>query len=117
MYCPHCGVQQAVRSRNCRSCGKPLPLPSDGYDAEELKHVLPFNTDPVAITAGYLGPCGFFFCGLPGPIAVALGGWGLQRLDRRPGARGHVRAWTGIVLGVLQTLFGLGMLYAMLSEP
>ena len=117
MYCPHCGIQLGKRCRQCTSCGKDIPQAQGEFNTDSLEHVLPINTDPVALFAGYFGLCGFFLCGFPGPISLVLGIWALKRLQDHPGSRGHVRAWVGILLGLVQTVVGGLFLFSLLGSP
>lgn len=66
--------------------------------------LIPVNVEPFCMIAGYLGLFGFFLAGLPGIFALACGLVGLGKLRDKPGQKGNVRAWTGIVLGVLQCI-------------
>lgn len=105
MYCPSCGKASNVNARTCPSCGARLSgHPAKNTDAA-LKHLLPIRTSAWAIAAGYLGllsPLMIF-----APPAIICGITALVRINKRPGLRGHVRAWVGIVMGLL----GSTMLY------
>jgi hypothetical protein len=83
-----------------------LPPPGSGHDPA-LGLVVPINTSIWAIAAGYLGLAAPILCFVPAPFAILCGVMALRELSRKPGTRGHVRAWVGIVLGTLWTLLGL----------
>lgn len=70
---------------------------------QELEFVLPVNVSPLALVAGYLG-FGAVFC-LPAPIALGVGILALKDLQKRPDRTGKGRAWFGIVMGAVGTLF------------
>lgn len=110
MFCPTCGAQAIDGANNCTACGKPLPhkLPPDNQ-LKALEPVLPVNTSVWAIAAGYLGL--FSVLMFPAPFALATGILALRSLKRNPGLRGHVRAWLGIVLGLLFTILFVLMLF------
>jgi hypothetical protein len=56
-----------------------------------------------AVGSGYLGPISLIFLGIPGPIAILTGILGLRQIKRNPDLNGKVRAWVGIVFGILGT--------------
>ncbi len=104
MFCPTCGTQNQDRVAHCRSCGSAMPVaPTSGAgDANDLALILPVNTNGWAIAAGYLGL--FSVLGIFGPLALLCGAITLVQLKRRPGSRGHVRAWLGVVMGSLGSI-------------
>ena len=60
------------------------------------------------MASGYLGLVSIIFLGIPGPFAIGTGVLGLRQIKRHPDLRGKVRAWVGIVFGILGTaLLGL----------
>jgi len=75
-------------------------------DDPALDLLIPLHVDFWALAAGYLAL--FSVLLFPGPFALATGIMGLVRIRRTPGARGHVRAWLGIIMGSLGTI-GLGI--------
>ncbi len=100
MYCPTCGKPNNANAPACASCGAKLLTPNADAEAV-LKHLLPIKTSAWAIAAGYLGllsPLMIF-----APPAIICGIVALIRINKRPGLRGHVRAWVGIAMGLLGT--------------
>lgn len=63
--------------------------------------LLPVNTSPWAIAAGYLGL--FAFIVFPAPFALGAGLMAVRDLRRHPDRRGWVRTWLGLVVGGLGT--------------
>lgn len=107
MYCPTCGDLQPDQSIHCSSCDSPLPVvapPPTPDLADEVGLLIPVRVEPVCMLSGYLGLFGFFFAGLPGIFAILTGVLGLRNLKKEPRLKGVSRAWTGIVLGILQCL-------------
>ena len=82
-----------------------------GPDGDAMRFIAPTaQTSGMALLSGYLGIFGFFFCAL-GPIAILTGFLGLRDLKKNPHKHGVGRAWTGIILGGIQTLIGLYLVY------
>lgn len=82
------------------------PFPPPGYPPPPtatdpaLRMLAPINVSPWAIASGYLGlltP----LCGVTGPFALLTGILALRQIKKNPQMGGHVRAWFGIVLGLL----------------
>ncbi|NOG54697.1 MAG: DUF4190 domain-containing protein [Planctomycetes bacterium] len=69
---------------------------------QSLKGILPVNTSILAIVAGYLGL--FSLLLVFAPFALLCGILAVVDLNRRPGRYGHVRAWFGIIMGLLGSL-------------
>ena len=65
--------------------------------------MLPNHVSGWAVASGYLGLVCLIFAGIPGPLAVVTGVLGLRQIRRRPDLNGRVRAWVGIVFGVIGT--------------
>jgi Domain of unknown function (DUF4190)/zinc-ribbon domain len=104
MYCWRCGNENKEASLFCTACGASMRggPPGAGHDtARELRFLLPVNTAPLALTAGYLGL--FSILLVPGPVAVLVGILALVELHRQPDRYGRGRAWCGVVMGVLGT--------------
>ncbi|MEL6898582.1 MAG: DUF4190 domain-containing protein [Planctomycetota bacterium] len=80
--------------------------PQDGYQAEPssagMRMIVPVDTSPVAIVAGYFGL--FSLLIFPGPIALALGIAALYHINRNPKWHGKGRAIFAIVMGGIMTL-------------
>lgn len=80
--------------------------------ASPLDAIIP--TNPMAAVSCYLGIVSMILCilgPLLGPIAVLLGVLGLKKWNVQESAYGKttstIRAWIGIVTGVLGTLIGI----------
>ena len=71
-------------------------------DDPSLRFVLPVNTNPLAIIAGYLGLISVLV--LPAPFALLLGILALVQLKKNPKQHGHGRAIFAIVMGGLFSL-------------
>lgn len=105
-FCPSCGSQHDGTRRFCVSCGQQLtpvpfaqPLPPSGSNVNDVvATIIPYRNIP-ALIAYYCGV--FAVLGLPAPVAVILGIWGLRRVAENPQAKGKVHAWIGIILGAL----------------
>ena len=110
MFCPTCGHKQESTQATCAACGARLPTSAASGDAEALSVLIPVDTPWAAIAAGYAGL--FSVLVLPAPVALALGAIGLAQISRRPGSRGRVRCWVGIVLGTCGSLAGIAMIVA-----
>ena len=106
MYCPFCGAQIPDSSRQCMACNAPLAH-AQSDEASEIPEgiglLIPIRPAPCSLISGYIGLLGWFLCRLPGPVAIVLGIIGLKRLKQNARLNGRPRAWTGIVLGFLQT--------------
>ncbi len=86
--------------------------------AEALDWIVPLRESLWAIAAGY---CGLFACFplvgvLPAVLAIALGVLALKDIKRNKGRRGAFRAWFGIVVGSLMSLFwGLTLIFVLIG--
>jgi len=115
MYCPTCGAKAIDGANNCTKCGKPFPrLQQPPDQLKALEHVLPVHTSIWAIAAGYLGL--FSVLLIFAPFALICGIVALKMLKKNPGARGHVRAWLGIVMGGLGSIGLALVLFAMVRR-
>jgi len=85
----------------------PPPPPREALQQgrDPVSLVIPYK-NPYALTAYYLAVFSLIpgIGGILGVAACALGITGLVYARRHPGARGHVHAWVGIVLGGLIAL-------------
>jgi hypothetical protein len=63
--------------------------------------LMPSHVSGWAVAAGYLGLFTLICVGVPGPFALVAGIKGLRQIRRQPDLNGRVRAWVGIVFGVL----------------
>jgi hypothetical protein len=95
----------------------PPPMPMAGYGAPQqpsgMDHLIPAKNGP-ALASYYVGVLGLAAC-LLGPLAmvsgiigIVLGSKGLKKVPEVSVGKTH--AIVGIVLGSLQTLFGLAVL-------
>lgn len=100
MHCPGCGAANSDGTVVCAECGgvMPRPAPPSGMDPRSMRGILPVNTSPWAMAAGYLGL--FSLLVVFAPFAVVCGVMGLRQIRRNPGMFGSVRSWFGIVMGV-----------------
>jgi len=115
MFCPTCGHPNPESAAACTSCGAALPIDPARYNPMgELALVAPVNTNLWAIAAGYLGLVSVL--GIFGPPALICGIVALIQLKARPGVRGHVRAWLGIVMGSLGTVLVLFILATLIMS-
>jgi hypothetical protein len=94
--------------------GYALP-PRQPEAASPLDAIIP--TNPMAAVSCYLGIVSMILCilgPLLGPLAVLLGVLGLKKWSVQESAYGKttstIRAWIGIVTGVLGTLIGIGVI-------
>jgi Domain of unknown function (DUF4190) len=92
-------------------------------DSSGIENVIPFKNG-YALGAYYSGIflgllCFFGF--ILGFIPLILGIVGLRKASADPEARGRVHAWIGIILGVIEILFGLlvlaGFLINLMNDP
>lgn len=91
---------------------RPVPNPMDD---PAMGLVLPVNTTPLAIAAGYMGL--FSVLCFPAPVALILGILALRQLRRNPKKTGYGRAVFGIVMGALFTLVPVAFLaYAAIRD-
>ena len=105
-FCPRCGSQHEGTLGFCASCGQqftavppahPIPPPASNVN-DIVATIIPYRNMP-ALFAYYCGV--FALLGLPAPVAVILGIWGLRKVAENPQAKGKAHAWTGIILGSL----------------
>lgn len=113
--CRFCHKEILAVAKKCRYCGKYLDGRSNapGRDASTIDRMLmPVGRPVSAIAAGYLALFGILpLIGLPFSIAaVVCGITALKAIQRDPQLSGAGRAWFGIIVGGLMTLFGVGVL-------
>lgn len=111
MYCPICGQAQDANATHCIACEALLPGASN--ENKHLSMLVPVNPDPASLFAGYIALFGILII-LLGPIALALGLWGRARIRANPKLTGIQRAWTGIILGGLESLALLAIIAFMI---
>ena len=82
-----------------------------------LRWIVPVDRSEMAIKAGWLGLLSvlpIFPCFILGPFAIACGIDALRDLKKNPTMRGKGRAWFGIIMGGIGTVF-LMMIIASLT--
>lgn len=106
MFCPSCGTQNPDGAPQCTNCGRSFvqQQQKSALDEPGIGLLIPVRPEPVSLIAGYVGLAGFLLCGLPGPLAIGLGIWGLYRIKANPELKGKSRAIVGIALGIVQTI-------------
>lgn len=108
MLCDSCGAVNPTTAKFCWRCGKPVmyvapPPVSNPADNAGMRLVLPVGRSGLAIAAGYAGL--FALAMFPAPIALILGIAALNELKRKPELHGAGRAWFGIIMGTLGTIW------------
>lgn len=71
---------------------------------KDINLVIPDHTPGLAIAAGHLGIISVIIFPVA-PLALIFGFLALRQLNRQTGLHGYVRAWTGVVLGAIFSLF------------
>ena len=77
---------------------------------KDINLVIPDHTSGLAIAAGHLGFISVLIFPAA-PLALIFGFLALRQLNRQPGLRGYVRAWIGIVLGAIFSVFLLLIIF------
>ncbi|MFN3167954.1 MAG: hypothetical protein ACE37H_12920 [Phycisphaeraceae bacterium] len=100
----------------------PPQPPRQRESASPLDAIIP--TNPLAAVSCYTGILSMILCilgPLLGPIAVVLGVLGLKKWNATESAYGKttstIRAWIGIVTGILGTLIGIGVIIVISIDP
>jgi hypothetical protein len=101
-----CGEMIAGSAVKCRFCGHyldPSLKPKASGSRAVDRMLTPVDRPVSAIAAGYLG----LFAILPffGVFAIIVGIFALRRLKRDPELAGRGRAWFGLIMGIVTTLF------------
>lgn len=108
MFCASCGKQIHDRAVVCVNCGLQI-RPSGTTEDSALKMVLPIGRSVHAIIAGYLALFSFLFP--VGFLALIFGVLALRDIDQNPEKTGKGRAWFGIVIGILNTVGWMILLF------
>lgn len=111
IFCKNCKAQMSDNDAFCVNCGTAVeqnpnampPMPLE--EIPNIKMILPINRTGLAIVAGYMG----LFSLLPfvGIVSIIIGVIAIIQLKKHPEKLGRGRAWFGIIMGVITTLFWL----------
>ena len=106
-FCKNCGNKLDEKAVMCPRCGtsvQPKVVLNNDNNAA-LRMLIPIGRSGWAIAAGYAGLLSF----IPGVglLAIVFGILGLKDIKSHPDKHGAGRAWLGIVLGVVFSLFSL----------
>lgn len=114
-FCKKCGNKLDEKAVLCPKCGasvQPKVVLNDDDNAATsiIGMLVPIGRSGLAIAAGYAGLLSF----IPGVglAAIVLGVLALRDIKAHPEKHGAGRAWTGIILGVLFSLFSLMIICA-----
>lgn len=86
-----------------------MPMPMQQRPPSGINQMIP-TQNPMALWAYYCSIFGLLCCAILGPVSLILGILGLRDSDRTGVGKGH--AITGIVLGGIETLVGIGGIVA-----
>ena len=103
--CPMCGEHIAANAKVCRFCGHwldPSSKPRRSFSTTD-RLLAPVDTPLIAIAAGYLGL--FSLIPFVGFIALIVSIIALRTLSKDPELPGRGRAWFGLIMGIVFTLF------------
>ncbi|OPZ81241.1 MAG: hypothetical protein BWY76_03093 [bacterium ADurb.Bin429] len=89
--------------------GTPGMAPATHVPPSGLNQLIP-TANPLALWAYYCSIFGLLCCVILGPTALILGILGLRNVEHTGVGKGH--ALTGIILGGLETLVGIGGIIA-----
>lgn len=106
-FCRNCGAQMPDNAAFCVKCGAAAPQKNIPNSDEALKFIIPIGRSGWAIAAGYLGLLSLL--PLFGILAVITGVLAVREIKRHPERLGRGRAWFGIVMGALMSLFYLAI--------
>lgn len=106
-FCKKCGNKLDEKAVLCPKCGasvQPRVVLNDDNNSA-IRMLIPVGRSGLAIAAGYAGLLSF----IPGVglAAIVLGVLALRDIKAHPEKHGAGRAWTGIILGVIFSLFSL----------
>lgn len=113
MFCPQCGQMNDNNNYMCTQCDAVLQgtthtqfVPKEGTGSG----IIP-TKNPMALMAYYFGIFSVIPCAglLLGPIAFITGIIGLKNYKAEPRIKGKAHAWTGIILGLLTSIFNILM--------
>lgn len=93
----------------------PMPQTEDIGQNAGVRMLIPVGRSPWAIAAGYLGLFGLFG-GFLAPAAIVAAIFAFREIKRDPTKHGMGRAITGLVLGVIGTLFLVVLIVAVLAR-
>ncbi len=111
-FCKKCGNKLDEKAVLCPKCGasvQPRVVLNDDNNSA-IRMLIPVGRSGLAIAAGYAGLLSF----IPGVglAAIVLGVLALRDIKAHPEKHGAGRAWTGIILGVIFSLFSLMIIRA-----